>query len=63
MTKYGAAHYKILKIAAVFESGEVFDQNLRLLIPVRLKFYRIPDFNFPRELSFSQFATLNSSDF
>ena len=40
-----------------------FDQNLRLLIPARIKFYQICDFNFPQKLGFTKFATLNSHDF
>ena len=47
----------------VFKNRKVFDQNLRLLVPTRIKFKQIRDFNFLQKLGFAQFATLNSRDF
>ena len=50
----------------VFKNRKVFDQNLRLLVPARIKFQQIRDFNFLRKFAqfgFAQFTTLNSRDF
>ena len=56
-------HILLTEIIAGRKSRKVFNQNSGLLIPARVRIYQIYDFNFPKKLSFTQFATLNTCKF
>ena len=48
------------KFAGFKSRKDFFNQNSCFLIPVRIKFYKIRDFNLPRKLSFTRLTTINS---